>query len=68
MTVVGARCTDTRANEGTGTHKEHASQHRPTTHPPLGVPLHLAVLLRRESVISGEGMLCTVREIALVAI
>ena len=29
-----------RPNKGTGIHEEHASQHRPTTHPPLGVPLH----------------------------
>ena len=31
-----------RPNKGTGTREEHASQHRPTTHPPLGVPLQLA--------------------------
>ena len=35
--------------EGTGTHEEHASQHRPTTHPPLGVPLQL---------VSSAGLLC----------
>ena len=28
-----------RPTKDTGTHEEHASQHRPTTHPPLGVPL-----------------------------
>ena len=30
-----------RPNKGTGTHEEHAFQHRPTTHPPLGVPLQI---------------------------
>ena len=27
-----------RDNKYTGTREAHASQHRPTTHPPLGVP------------------------------
>ena len=30
-----------RPTKDTGTHEKHASQHRPTTHPPLGVLLHL---------------------------
>ena len=28
-----------RPTKDTGTYEEHASQHRPTTHPPLGLPL-----------------------------
>ena len=30
-----------RAYKDTGTHEEHPSQHRTTTHPPLGVSSHL---------------------------
>ena len=30
-------------NEDTGTHEEHASRNRPTTHPPLGISLHLGI-------------------------
>ena len=33
-----------RQNRDTGAHEGHASHHRPTTHPPLGVPSHLAWL------------------------
>ena len=34
-----------RPNKGTGFHEEHASQQRPTTHPPPGAPLYVPCIL-----------------------